>query len=221
MIRFAHTQVWPALRNFEAIAPATAASRSASSNTMNGALPPSSRAIRLTVPALLAISSLPTAVEPVKLSTRTAGCAVSTSPISSGRPQTTLSTPARHTGPGRQLGQRGRRQRRLLGGFHDHRAAGRQGRRRLAQDHRRREVPGRDGRGDADRLAEGQQPPARDVGRDHLAVGALGLFRVPLDKACPVEDLAAGLGQRLALLGGQDAWPDRRRWRRSGRTSGA
>ncbi len=32
------TQVWPALRNFEAITPAIAWSRSASSNTMNGAI---------------------------------------------------------------------------------------------------------------------------------------------------------------------------------------
>lgn len=42
-MRFAHTQVSPALRNFESTAPSTALSRSASSNTMNGALPPSSR----------------------------------------------------------------------------------------------------------------------------------------------------------------------------------
>jgi len=36
------TQVWPALRYLLAIAPSTALSRSASSKTMNGALPPSS-----------------------------------------------------------------------------------------------------------------------------------------------------------------------------------
>ena len=39
--RLEHTQVWPALRYLLATAPATAASKSASSNTMNGALPPS------------------------------------------------------------------------------------------------------------------------------------------------------------------------------------
>lgn len=41
--RLAQTQVCPALRNFEASAPSTALSRSASSKTINGALPPSSR----------------------------------------------------------------------------------------------------------------------------------------------------------------------------------
>lgn len=40
--RLAQTQVWPALRNFDASAPSTALSRSASSKTINGALPPSS-----------------------------------------------------------------------------------------------------------------------------------------------------------------------------------
>jgi|GEM_PF-6571777 len=58
-MRFAHTQVWPALRYFEAIAPFTAISMSASSKTMNGALPPSSSDSFLTVPADCSVSSLP------------------------------------------------------------------------------------------------------------------------------------------------------------------
>jgi hypothetical protein len=70
----AHTQVWPALRYFEAMAPPclrrgkllTAISMSASSKTMNGALPPSSSESFLTVPAHCCISNLPTSVEPVK-----------------------------------------------------------------------------------------------------------------------------------------------------------
>ncbi len=49
--RLVQTQVWPALRYFEATAPATAASRSASSNTINGALPPSSMLVFLMVGA--------------------------------------------------------------------------------------------------------------------------------------------------------------------------
>ena len=44
-VGFTHT--WPALRNFVAIAPLTAALTSASSNTMNGAFPPSSSEIFL------------------------------------------------------------------------------------------------------------------------------------------------------------------------------
>lgn len=46
-IRLVQTQVCPELRNLEAINPSTAASRSASSNTMKGALPPSSRLSRV------------------------------------------------------------------------------------------------------------------------------------------------------------------------------
>ncbi len=49
--RLAQTQVWPVLRYLLAIAPSTAASRSASSKTMNGALPPSSRLSFFIVPA--------------------------------------------------------------------------------------------------------------------------------------------------------------------------
>ena len=49
----------PELRNFEAIAPSTATSRSASSKTISGALPPSSSETFFTVRAHCAISSLP------------------------------------------------------------------------------------------------------------------------------------------------------------------
>ncbi len=48
-MRLAHTQVWPVLRNFEATTSRTAASRSASSKTRNGAWPPSSSDTRFTV----------------------------------------------------------------------------------------------------------------------------------------------------------------------------
>ena len=53
-------------RILAAIAPSTAASRSASSNTMNGAFPPSSMEVRSTFWAASAMSRLPTGVEPVK-----------------------------------------------------------------------------------------------------------------------------------------------------------
>src|SRR5439155_6044117 len=72
-MRLAHTQVWPALRYFEAIAPLTAISISASSKTMNGALPPNSSDIFFIVPAHCCISNLPTSVEPVKVNLRTIG----------------------------------------------------------------------------------------------------------------------------------------------------
>ena len=71
-----------------------ASSRSASSNTMKGALPPSSIVVRLSVGAHCSSSSLPTAVLPVKLSLRTSGLPVSSAPISWGLPTTTLKQPA-------------------------------------------------------------------------------------------------------------------------------
>src|SRR6218665_1391312 len=79
--RFVHTQVWPALRYLLAKAPSTALSMSASANTMNGALPPSSSDIFLTVGALCAIRMRPTSVEPVKLMWRTTSLAHSTLPM--------------------------------------------------------------------------------------------------------------------------------------------
>lgn len=93
--RLAQTQVWPPLRNFEAIAASTAATRSASSKTMKDAFPPSSGDIFLSVGAHCPASSeRPTRVLPVKLGLRTTGEAVSAPPMTSGRPVSTLNTPA-------------------------------------------------------------------------------------------------------------------------------
>src|SRR5271167_1312448 len=92
-MRLAHTQVWPAFRYFEAIAPLTAISISASSKTMNGALPPNSSESFLTVSAHCCISNLPTSVDPVKVSLRTVGFDVSSPPISFDGPVTQEKTP--------------------------------------------------------------------------------------------------------------------------------
>src|SRR5438477_3048839 len=92
-MRLAQTQVWPAFRYFDAIAPLTAMSRSASSNTMKGALPPSSRESFFTVPAHCSISSLPISVEPVKESLRTIGFEVISPPIALAEPVTMFNTP--------------------------------------------------------------------------------------------------------------------------------
>jgi len=90
----AHTQVWPALRNFAEIAPSTARSRSASSNTRNGALPPSSIETFFTVSAHWRIKPLPISVEPVKVIFAMSGLLVSSPPMSRAEPVTTLITPA-------------------------------------------------------------------------------------------------------------------------------
>src|SRR5207248_6711284 len=93
-MRLAHTQVCPALRYLDTMAPWTAASRSASSKTIKVALPPSSRPTFFTVEEHCCIRSLPIAVEPVKVRQRTMGLDVSSSPISLADPVTTLKTPA-------------------------------------------------------------------------------------------------------------------------------
>mmetsp|Transcript_20951 Transcript_20951/g.65136 ORF Transcript_20951/g.65136 Transcript_20951/m.65136 type:complete len:225 (-) Transcript_20951:391-1065(-) len=69
--RFVATHACPALRSLEAASARAATSRSASSNTTNGAFPPSSSASFLTVGAHCAKSLRPTAVEPVKDKRRT------------------------------------------------------------------------------------------------------------------------------------------------------
>src|SRR5205085_10298544 len=81
------------LRYFETMAPSTAASISASSNTTNGALPPSSRPSFFTPTAACWYRILPTSVEPVKPTKRTAGCSHSTLPIAEELPVRMLNTP--------------------------------------------------------------------------------------------------------------------------------
>ena len=68
--RLADVHASPMLRILATIAPATAASMSASSKTMNGALPPSSIDRRSNVSDACAISLRPTSVEPVNDSLR-------------------------------------------------------------------------------------------------------------------------------------------------------
>src|SRR5208337_1849425 len=92
-MRLEQTQVWPVLRYLLAIAPCTAASRSASSKTMNGALPPSSMLVFLIVAAHCSSSLAPTAVEPVNDSLRTSGLDVSSGPVSEETPVMMLHTP--------------------------------------------------------------------------------------------------------------------------------
>ena len=83
-MRLAHTHVWPALRNLLDMTPFSALLMSASSNTMNGALPPSSRLRRFNVGADFSIRYLPTRVEPVNESLRTTSLDVNASPIGPG-----------------------------------------------------------------------------------------------------------------------------------------
>src|SRR5260370_17053863 len=78
---------------FETIAPSTAASISASSNTTNGALPPSSSPSFFTPTDACWYRIFPTSVDPVKPTKRTAGCSQSTLPIADELPVRMLNTP--------------------------------------------------------------------------------------------------------------------------------
>src|SRR5699024_540701 len=92
---FAAGQAWPILRILAAIAPSTAASRSASSNTRNGALPPSSIEVRMMVLLHCSSNSRPTAVDPVKESLRDRESAISGLIVSLDRlVRTTFTTPS-------------------------------------------------------------------------------------------------------------------------------
>jgi len=73
----AATQDSPLLRIFAVTAPATAASRSASSNTRNGAFPPSSIDSRSRLGADSSINVRPTGVEPVNETLRSRGSDIS------------------------------------------------------------------------------------------------------------------------------------------------
>src|SRR5439155_546122 len=72
----------PTRRNFIATAPSSAALKSASSNTMKGALPPSSNESRVTCLAAVSMIPLPTSVDPVKPILRISGCVSSSAPTS-------------------------------------------------------------------------------------------------------------------------------------------
>ena len=107
MNRFAAVQASPMLRILASIAPSTAASRSASGKTRNGALPPSSIETRSRWSADCSTSRRPTAVEPVKVSLRSRGSRISgsiTSPVL--MVVTTLSTPSGRPASPSRCGQR-------------------------------------------------------------------------------------------------------------------
>src|SRR3546814_4509750 len=81
----------------------------------------------------------------------------------------------------------------------------RQRRRRLAGQHRVREVPRRHQRGHPDRLPPQLDLGIRQVRGDAHDVGPLGPLGEVLGEGGAVIDLAARFGERLALLQGHDA----------------
>ena len=86
-----HTSPW--LNQMASTTPSTALSRSASSNTMKGLLPPSSSDSFNPRPAVACRMMRPTSVEPVNATFARPSCATSAAPVRPS-PVTTLSTPS-------------------------------------------------------------------------------------------------------------------------------
>lgn len=86
-------QTWPELRDLPVAEVAAAASGSASSQTMTGAWPPNSMIAGFICWPAIAAKCFPTGIEPVKVTSRTAGCGIRYSEISEGVPNTRFKTP--------------------------------------------------------------------------------------------------------------------------------
>jgi hypothetical protein len=93
-MRLRAQQSWPVLSRNEPGAVAAARSTSASAKTMLGLLPPSSSVTRFTPAAHAAMIRLPTAVEPVKTTLATPGCATSAPPVTGPAPGSTWNRPS-------------------------------------------------------------------------------------------------------------------------------
>ena len=163
-----------------------------------GALPPSSMDTRRICSADCSMSLRPTSVEPVKDSLRVRGSWISGAMTDARRARgDDVEHAAGQAGLLEDLRQREHRQRRLLGGLDDHRAAGRDGRADLARAHRQREVPRRDraGTGPTGCFIVSRRPAP--VGADRVAaLDAHRLLGEPAQELGGVGDLGLGLGQR-------------------------
>ncbi len=160
--------------------------------------------MRLTVLAHCAASSFPTAVEPVNVSARTSGCEVNTAPTSCAGPCTTLKTPAgipaRSASSASASAESGVSLAGLSTIVQPAASAGPALRRIIADGKFHGVIAAQTPIGCLITTVRRPWP----VGRDDVAVGALGLLGEPFDEAGAVDDLAARLGERLALFGGHD-----------------
>ena len=152
-------QLCPVEEKIPYITPLTAWSRSASSSTIVGDLPPSSSEIGISFSAAMCASVRPVDVPPVKVTLPTPGWRTIASPITEPRPVSTDSSPDGSAGLVDDPRQRQRHQRRPLGGLEHHRVAGRERRRDLLRVARDRRVP----RGDRADHADGLVQAHREV----------------------------------------------------------
>ncbi len=206
MTRVAAVQSWPLFQKPHRRMFSTAFSRSASSKTMTGALPPSSRCSRLTESAALRAMRLPVSVSPVTETMATAGCSDQRVADVLAAAGDDVEDPWRQD-VGRDLRQGEGRQRRPDGGLEDDRVAGRQRRADLPAGHVEGIVPGWDGGHDAHRVA----PDERGVAGQVL-VGGLALHdaRGTREEAQVVDhgrDLVDSHAQWLPAVAGSPARP--------------
>ena len=141
---------------------------SASSKTMTGALPPSSRWTFLRSAAADPATSMPARTDPVIETICGVLCSTSRRPVSRS-PQTTLSTPGgrnswHSSASSVELAGRG------VARLEHDRVAGREGRRDLPDHHHQRVVPGRHLADDADRLAADERRVVLHVLAGRLAL---------------------------------------------------
>ena len=191
-------------RILAAMAPSTASSRSASSNTMNGAFPPSSMEVRRTFCAASAMRRLPTGVEPVKETFRSRGVREQRpgDPGGADEEDDDVEDAGGQAGVEHGLGEVLRGQRGEFGGFEDHGAAGGDGGGDLAGGHRQREVPRRDEQAGSDGFVLDEDLVLALGGGEVAAVVADGFLGEPAQELGAVGDFAAGFGQRLAHFQG-------------------
>ena len=148
----AAVQSWPEFQYPANRRVSAASSTSASSKTMTGALPPSSRCNRLTVSAAIFATRLPVTVSPVIEIMRTFGWPTSASPMSPPEPDRTLTTPGGKISA--MISAKARADNGVrTDGLSTTVLPGRQGRAELPGRHVQRVVPRRDRGHDADRVA--------------------------------------------------------------------
>ena len=131
---------------------------------MTGALPPSSRCVRLIDFDAASSTFWPVAIEPVSDSMATSGWLISALPVVCAAADDDVEDALRKD-LGDERGELQRRQRRHLRRLQHHRVAGHQRRADLPHRHHQRIVPRRDRADDADRVAADHRGEARQVFR--------------------------------------------------------
>ena len=180
--------------------PLAAAGRSASSKTICGDLPPSSRVTRLRLSAAACATARPVAVEPVNATLSTPLCPASAAPSSRLEPATTLNTPGGKPGLVQHLREGQRRRGGVLRGLDHERAARGQARRELERHQQQRGVPRRDRADHPDRLAAGEDEVVGLVGRDDPALDLVGVPGEVLVPGAQPLQLADHLAVELAVV---------------------